>query len=202
MFIQVFQGKVSDEAAARRTLERWRQELMQGAVGFLGSTAGVSADGTFIALARFESAEAAQANSERPEQGAWWAEMENAFDGEITFMDCPEAQQWLAGGSDDAHFVQVMEGRSDDVALMHDLMGRHPDELHAARPEILGGVMLDVGDGRYVDAFYFTSEEAARKGEKLDVPQELRADMEEGMRLMGDVTFLDLREPMLVSPGR
>jgi hypothetical protein len=202
MFIQVFQGKVSDEAAARRTLDRWRQELMQGAVGFLGSTAGVSADGTFVALARFESAEAAQANSQRPEQGAWWAEMEKSFAGEVTFMDCPDAQQWLAGGSDDAHFVQIMEGRSDDVALMHDLMGRHPDELHAARPEILGGVMLDVGDGRYVDAFYFTSEEAAREGEKLDVPEEFRAEMEEGMRLMGDVTFLDLREPMLVSPGR
>ena len=199
MFIQVIQGKVKDEAGLRRAMDRWQEELMPGAIGFLGTTAGFTADGTFLALARFESADAAHANSERPEQGAWWAEMEKCFDGEVTFMDCADVRQWLSGGSDDAHFVQIMEGHSEDVARMHDVMGSHPDELHAARPEILGGLMMDAGDGRYVEAFYFTSEEAAHEGEKLEIPDELRAEMEEGMRLMGDVAYLDLRDPILVS---
>ena len=37
--------------------------------------------------ARFESEEAAQANSDRPEQGAWWAETAKVFDGEATFRN-------------------------------------------------------------------------------------------------------------------
>jgi hypothetical protein len=82
---------------------------------------------------------------------------------------------------------------------MHEVMSSHPDDLHKARPEILGGLMMDAGDGRYVDAFYFSSEEAARAGEKLEIPEELRAEMEEGMRLMGDVSYFDLRDPILVS---
>jgi hypothetical protein len=199
MFIQVIQGKVKDQAALRRNLDRWTQELMPDAVGYLGTTAGFTQDGTFVALARFESAQAAQANAGRPEQGAWWAEMEKCFEGEVTFMDCDEVRTWLAGGSDDAHFVQIMEGHSDDVARMHEVMSSHPDDLHKARPEILGGLMMDAGDGRYVDAFYFSSEEAARAGEKLEIPDELRAEMEEGMRLMGDVSYFDLRDPILVS---
>lgn len=200
MFIQVIQGKVSDEDGLRRTMDRWAQELLPGAAGYLGTTAGITADGTFVALARFDSADSARANSERPEQGAWWAEMAKCFAGEVTFMDCDDVRQWLGGGSDDAGFVQIMLGRSPDVARMHDLMGRHPDELHAARPEVIGGLLMDVGDGRYVDAFYFTDEQAARAGERTEIPEELRAEMEEGMQLMGEVTYLDLPEPLLVSP--
>jgi hypothetical protein len=200
MFIQVIQGKVSDADRLRAAMDRWRDELMPGAVGYLGTTAGIADDGTFIALARFESEEAARANSDRPEQGAWWAETESCFDGEVQFLNCTEVQPWLDGGSDSAGFVQIMEGRSPDVVHMHELMNRHPDELHQARPDLIGGLLMDAGDGRYVDAFYFTSEDAAREGEKKDVPEELRAEMEEGMQLMGEVAYFDLHEPLLVSP--
>ncbi|MFN2560204.1 MAG: hypothetical protein ABR571_02750 [Jatrophihabitans sp.] len=200
MFIQVFQGKVADEAAARRTLERWRDELMPGATGFLGSTTGVATDGTLIGVARFDSRDAAMANSGRPEQDVWWAEMEKSFDGDVTFMECEDARAVLGGGSDDAHFVQVMEGRSDDLARMRQIMTSHEDELHAGRPEVLGGVLMDAGDGRYVNVFYFASEAEARTGEQLDYPEEIRAEIEEGMALMGEVSYFDLREPLLISP--
>jgi hypothetical protein len=200
MFIQVIQGKVADADALRRTMDRWTAELMPGATGFLGTTAGITDDGRFIALARFESEEAARANSDRPQQGAWWAEMEKCFDGEAGFLDCSKVGQMLAGGSDDAGFVQIMTGRSSDVARMHDMFARHSDDLHQARPEVIGGLLLDAGDGRYVDAIYFTSEESAREGEQKEPPEDVRADLDEGMRLMGDVTYYDLRNPLLVSP--
>jgi hypothetical protein len=200
MFIQVFKGKVADEAAARRTLERWRDEVMPGATGFLGSTTGVTEDGTLVGLARFESREAAMTNSARPEQDAWWTEMEKCFADEVKFGECDNAQEILGGGSDDARFVQVMTGHSDDIARMHRIMSSHSDRLHQARPEILGGVMMDVGDGRYVQAFYFTSEDAARRGEQLDFPEDIRAEVEEGMALMGEPNFYDLRDPLLISP--
>ena len=68
MFVQVIQGPVSDATAARAQFEKWMTELAPGAIGWLGSTAGVTDDGTLVALARFESEEAARQNSDRPEQ--------------------------------------------------------------------------------------------------------------------------------------
>jgi len=62
MFIQVIQGKVHDRAGVSACMAGWRADLMPGARGFLGSTWGIADDGTFIALARFENADAARAN--------------------------------------------------------------------------------------------------------------------------------------------
>ena len=81
MFVQVIQGQVSDPEQARAALDRWARELAPGAGGWLGSTAGVTEDGRFIALARFESEEAARRNSDRPEQDRWWAETARLFTG-------------------------------------------------------------------------------------------------------------------------
>ncbi len=68
MFVQVIQGRAKDPAGLRKQFQAWDNELRPRATGFLGSTAGVSDDGEFIALARFESEEAARANSDSPEQ--------------------------------------------------------------------------------------------------------------------------------------
>jgi hypothetical protein len=38
-------------------------------------------DGRFIALARFESEEAARRNTDRPEQDRWWTEIAKLFTG-------------------------------------------------------------------------------------------------------------------------
>ena len=68
-------------------MDEWVRELAPGADGWLGSTAGVTEDGTLVALARFESEEAAQRNSDRPEQGAWWERMAALFTSEPEFRD-------------------------------------------------------------------------------------------------------------------
>ena len=98
----------------RRQLELWRREIKPGASGYLGSTGGVTSDGRSITLVRFESEQAARANGERAEQGAWWTETAKAFDGGVTFHDCREVDTILGGGSNDARFVQVMDGRARD----------------------------------------------------------------------------------------
>jgi hypothetical protein len=199
MFIQVIQGKVSDEAGLNRCLDKWERELMPGAVGYLGTTAGMADNGMFVALARFESADAAKKNSERPEQSAWLAEMERCFAGDVTFMDFTQVRPWLSGGSDDAGFVQVMEGRSPDAKRMHDLMQQAGDRIHEARPEIIGGLMAEAGDGRYVDAIYFRSEGEARAGERMEIPDDMQNMMQEEQKLMGEVSYFDLHHPKLVS---
>ena len=79
MFVQVIQGQVSDAAQVRAQLDKWVAEIAPHATGWLGSTSGVTDDGTLVAVARFESEEAAQQNSDRDEQGAWWDEMAENF---------------------------------------------------------------------------------------------------------------------------
>lgn len=202
MFIQVIQGKVSDEARLRSCMDRWMQDLQPGAVGYLGTTAGMSDDGTFVALARFESAEAARRNSERPEQGAWWADTERCFEGEVTFMDCPNASQWLQGGSDQAGFVQIMEGHTSDGNRMRQLITEAGERIHDLRPEIIGGTFATYGDDGYVEAVYFTSEAEARDHEQMQIPDDLRAIFEEERSLAGEVSYFDLHQPMLASASR
>ncbi len=87
MFVQVITGKTSNAAQIRAAMDRWVEELAPGAEGWLGSTAGVTEDGRLVALARFESAEAAQRNSERPEQDQWWADTAQLLDGDATFRN-------------------------------------------------------------------------------------------------------------------
>ena len=85
MFVQVIQGHVSDAARVRAQLDKWVEEVAPGAVGWLGSTSGVTDDGMLIALARFESDEAARQNSDRPEQTAWWEQAATLFTDEPVF---------------------------------------------------------------------------------------------------------------------
>ena len=128
--------------------------------------------------------------------------MSGCFDGDVSFQDRTDVRQWLGGGSDDAGFVQIMAGHSADVDRMYDLLSGASDRVHDARPEILGGTLAFTATGDYIEAIYFTSEEAARAGEQGEMPEDMRAMIDEEMSLMGEVEFHDLHRPMLVSVRR
>ena len=119
MFVQVMHGKTSDPEALHRRLEVWEAELMPGAVGYLGSTGGCTSDGDCILIARFEDREAARRNSDRPEQGAWWAETEKCFDGPVTFHDTEDVDLMTHGGVDSAR-----QDRIDPNPLRPELGGQ------------------------------------------------------------------------------
>jgi hypothetical protein len=195
MFVQVIQGKVSDADQLRRAMERWRTDVKPGAAGYLGSTGGVTPDGRSIALVRFESEEAARANSERPEQGAWWNEAVKAFDGEVTFNNCREVDTAFGGGSDKAGFVQVIQGRAKDQGEMRRRAPELEAQLQQRRPDILGILVGWHGDGTFTQAVYFTSADDARKGEAATESDELRQEF--GSLIDGEPTFFDLTAPDL-----
>lgn len=202
MFVQVIQGRVADGAQLHEAYERWLRELAPGADGWLGTTAGVTADGEAIALARFESATAAQRNSRRPEQHQWWTETARLYEGEVAFHDCTDVVMYLAGGSDDAGFVQVMQGEVRDPVRARQLMGQM-EGLREFRPEIIGGTDALHGDGRhFTGAAYFTSEAAAREGERKEPPPELRPAFAEEKEVYGEISYFDLTDPWLYSPRR
>ena len=196
MFVQIIEGRAKDAEALAKRGESWEREVGQDAVGFLGVTAGVTADGRAISIVRFESEEAARANSERPEQSAWWAETAKLYDGEPTFSESSDVTLWMGGGSNDAGFVQVMKSTGVDRATVEKMDAAF--EPHTGlRPDLLGGIRVWTGKDSCVDAAYFTSEDEAREGEKAEMPAELQeamAGMEQGM---GEIEYFDLTEPHL-----
>jgi hypothetical protein len=195
MFIQIIQGTSRDSDTLRQQIDLWRRELGPTAEGWLGGTYGITDDNTFVGIVRFESEEAAARNSIRPEQNAWWAETAKCFDGEVTFHDCDNAMMFLDGGSDDAGFVQVMQGRLTDPERFRRFMELPMDMLQEARPELIGGVVAIEPDGTFTETVSFRSEQAAREGERKEMPAEIRRMWEEEMSLVQDLRYLDLHHP-------
>jgi hypothetical protein len=199
MFVQVMQGRVRDEEGLRKQIDRWLSDLMPGAGGWLGMTGGIASDGEFIGVVRFESAEAARANSNRPEQGEWWTETAGSFEGDVTFIDCPEVDLFLEGGSDEAGFVQIIQGRAD----REELRRRAPEldaTLRRLRPDVIGGLVAWHGDGRFTQTVYFVNEAEARAGETRQFSREDVAARDEVLSLLKEVRYVDLRDPWIFSP--
>ncbi|MEO5662180.1 MAG: hypothetical protein ABIR39_02760 [Nocardioides sp.] len=202
MFVQVFQGPVSDAARAGELLDQWVREESPAAEGWLGSTGGVTEDGMLVAFARFESEEAAQRNSDRPEQGAWWSQLEALFTAEPEFRNSTEVDADTYGDPDEAGFVQVMQGRTSDPERSRELMASDPTDWQSFRPDILGTLLASHADGEWTMAIYFTSEAEAREGEQKEPPPGLKAMMEEMDSLnVGEQRFYDLKQPWMTGPG-
>jgi hypothetical protein len=202
MFAQVIQGRTNDPTALWNRFEEWDRDLKPGAQGFLGSTAGVSDDGQFIAIARFESEEAARRNSDRGEQGEWWTETEKHLEGEVRFYDCTEVEVTWGGGSDDAGFVQVIQGRLEDEdrkARWREAEAGAEQWVRENRPELIGGIRAWQGTN-FTDFVYFTSEEEARAGEQKHPPAEPGESAEDWMGQVEDLKFIDLKRPYFSSP--
>lgn len=200
MFVQVIQGKVRDKAEVRAQLDRWVSDLAPRSVGWLGTTAGVAADGTFVALARFESEAAADKNSSLPEQGEWWEAMAAAFDGEPTFSDSTDVHLEAPGDPGSAGFVQVMQGQVSDVDKMRALLVEDID-TSGMRPDIVARMVCGHDDGRWTMAIWFTSEAAAREGER-DMPPEILERLAELEKIsIGERSFIDLTDPWMDGPG-
>jgi hypothetical protein len=196
MFVQVIEGRVSDREGLRRQMDKWMTDLRPGANGFLGSTAGVTEDGEGIAFARFESAAAAKANSERPEQGAWWDQTAKCYSGDVTFTESEDTETFLGGGSNDAGFVQIMRGTADRDEL-HAMDAAFERVAGSWRPDLIGVLRVWTGPDRYADVGYFTSEAEAREGEKKEPTPEIAEQMRRFEKLMSGVEFIDLKDPWL-----
>ena len=198
MFIQIIQGRCTRQDELRAMAESWRREMADDAVGWLGGTYGFTDDDMFVGVIRFESREAAMANSARPEQGAWAEKMMALMDGGIEYHDCDDVTLMMDGGSDTAGFVQVIRGRVSDPSRLKALMA-DTELLHELRPEILGATLAFEDDGTFTETVAFSDEAAAREGERKEMPgmpDEVRSTLEEAM---AGATFYDLHRPWFES---
>ena len=200
MFAQIIRATVSDPTAVDGTFRQWSDDLAPGAKGWLGTTGGVTDAGELFIMVRFESEEAARANSERPEQDRFWSETSRLFADEPRFQNSNDVSIDGPGDPDTAGFVQVMTGQVTDPDLARRLMGEQPD-MRDLRPDILGSVRVNHEDGKWTMVIYFTSEAEARAGEAKEMPPEGRETMEQLMAIsVGQPEYLDLGAPWLDSP--
>lgn len=200
MFVQLIFGDLADVDGLRRQLETWERELAPGATGWLGATAGVSTQGPFCNVVRFDSEASARANSDRPEQGEWWKATESLFSGPVTFVDSSDVRTLDEGGSDDAGFVQLMRARCPDRTRFEQVEGEASDLFQQWRPDFIGSLRVWEPDGMVTAVDYFTSEEEARAGEASEPPPGLGEKFGEWQSLLSDVTWYDLSDPWLMSP--
>ena len=192
MFIQVIQAKSDRHDEVRALMHEWA-EMPDDGSGFLGATYGFTDDDDFLGVIRFESKEKAMANSARPETDAMAKRMAELMDAPPTFYDCNDVTVWREGGSDDAGFVQIIQGKTDDPAGLKETMSADSDDFRQERPDIIGGTFALTDDGTFINTVAFTDEASAREGEKKSSPPE---DM---MSLMRDVKYFDLRDPWFAS---
>jgi hypothetical protein len=181
----------------RKQWDRWDQEIKPSVQGYLGGTAGVTPDGEFIALARFDSEEAARANSDNAEQSAWWEETSQYLT-DTMFHDCVEVDLMNDGGSDAAGFVQVIQGKVTDVDKARELDKTMESQMKEMRPDVIGGIVAwHPQNGRFTNANYFTSEGEARAKEKeSSTSPEFEKFMSEYEAISdGEPKYLDITEP-------
>lgn len=197
MFVQVIQAKVTDPQGLRKQWDVWESEVKPNAEGFLGSTAGIAEDGTFIVGARFESEEAARRNSDRPEQSEWWQETERYLESPV-FYDCTTIDEWGEGGSDAAGFVQVIQGYADRDAMTK-LMQQMDEVMPNARKDVIGGYVAWGPNDGFSQFVYFTSEAEAREGEAQEMPPEAAEVMQQWDSSVRDLKYIDLKEPWFSS---
>lgn len=198
MFIQIIQGRCTRQDELRALADSWRDELAPGATGWLGGTYGFTDDDMFVGVVRFESREAAEANSAKPEQGEWAERMMALMEGPVEFHDCDDVTLLMDGGSDSAGFVQVIRGKVSEPERLKALMA-DTEMLHEMRPDIIGASLAFEDDGTFTETIAFTSEAAAREGERQespDMPGEVRETLEMAMQ---GATFYDLRDPWFAS---
>jgi hypothetical protein len=195
MFIQVIQAKSTKRDEVRALTQEWN-DLPNDDSGFLGGTYGFTDNDEFFGVVRFESKEKAMANSARPETDDMARRMGELMDGPPEFHDCDDVTVWMDGGSDDAGFVQIMRGKTDDPDRLKNMMSADTAELREMRPDIIGGTLGIEPDGTWTQTIAFTDEASAREGEKKEPPAEMRDEMQAAV---GDVTYYDLHDPWFES---
>ena len=202
MFIKVIQGRATNPPGIRRDVGRWQRQLAADADGWLGSTTGITEDGWSITVIRFASEAQARRNSDRPEHREWWRDASQHL-ARVAVHDAPKVHTYRDGGSDQAGFVQVIQGHTEDMERMVSLGCDQEEVLTRDAPHILGMTVAEHADrpGDFTQTVYYTSEQDARRLE-----QERSAEADEPARrelhdLMTNLRSFDLRDPQMLSPS-
>jgi hypothetical protein len=201
MFIQILQGRVADEAGVRREVERWHAELGADAPGWLGLTAGVGDDRTFVTVLRFASEAAARANDARPQVTAWRAAVKQHLIGPVRLDQCPVVRTPKAGSPARAGFVRVLQGRVADPLRLAALQAEIDRGLQR-QPHLLEVVVGEHEGGHryFTEVASFVSERAVRAAERA-MPIESAVQLGMVRSFMERLRLVELHDPWVYTPS-
>lgn len=154
MFVQVVRGAVRDPEETFARLDFWLDQLAPEAIGWLGTTAGVTGDGELVSFVRFASAADARHNSDRVEQGQWWADSARVFTRDVSFDNYDGVTLFGGGGSDDVAAVEVLVGRVHRRRGLTDLAAELAEYGLSLGPRVVGGLVGLQEDGNLTQAIY------------------------------------------------
>jgi hypothetical protein len=201
MFIQILQGRVSDELGVRSEVERWRGELDAEAPGWLGLTAGIGDDRTFVAVLRFDSEAAARANEGRPQVIAWRAAVKQHLVGPVRLDQCPVVRTPKSGSQSRAGFVRILQGR---VADPHRLAAvqEQVDRALQRQPHLLEVLVGEHEGGQryFTEVASFVSERAVRAAERA-MPVESAVQLGMVRSYMERLHLVELHDPWILTPN-
>lgn len=161
MFVFTVEARTSAPDALRGHVLRWPSDVGTIADGWLGNTAGVSAEGKFLLLMRFRSEESALITSDRPEYGTWWQVCRQHLATSPVFTPSTNITGILGGGSDTAAAVQITRGRAAPNRLREGL--RELESMAVGeRSGVIGGIVAWHEENRFTEALYFSSPDPAR----------------------------------------
>jgi hypothetical protein len=198
MFVFTVECRTTAADIAHEHVRRWHADVEARAVGWLGNTAGVSTDGDFIMLLRFESEEAAYITSDLPEYEQWWRTFASFLDTKPVFKGSTSVMGILSGGSDDATAVRITKGHSEATRL-RDSIRRLESLTPEERATIIGGIVAWHDRDRFTEALYLTSQDLPRFRQRRTARTPLSRFLDDHEAIILDRSEMDLYRPWLVS---
>lgn len=180
MFLQIVQAPAGDAEVLRAASYRWADRLGSTSVGWLGCTGGVTEEGVFFTAERFESEQKMWVESGRPGRRRWFAELREGMTGEPVFTNCREVEVFAPDPTaiDKAGYIQIVQGRVRDAALMRTLTRSMEKELFRHRRDMLGSTLAFHPDDGYTHLLYFTSADDVFDAELRETPPRIKAMMD------------------------
>ena len=197
MFVDVISGSTEHPDAMQRRIGQWVTDIAPHTRGWRGTTAGVAADGTFVAMTILD-AEVAPGPGHEQWRTATLAllagDRSSLIYDRVTLLE-------EAGDVGAAGFVQFVLGRVRNTAEGDRYLTEFDAVYAPLRPDCIGRLMAGRDDGRFIGAFYFTSEEEARAAEGQEMSPEIVALIERGEALSDDrAIYIDLTRPWIHRP--
>lgn len=195
--MQMVTGACARQDEMRTVVDDWCADMAMRD-GWLGGTYGFTDDNQFVGVVRFASQQAYDACCSAEMAGAHWAAAASCFDGMPEIHQSEDVTFMLDGAFDEdgsAQFVQVIRGRATNPERLRNMVADQgmTAMLHQARPEIVGASLLIEKDGSYTETIAFTDEAAARRGEQLEMPEDVAEDWQSA--LSEAPQFTDLHHP-------
>lgn len=194
MFVRVIRARVVAKPLLRNAWDQLGHALAEQP-GWRCMTAGTGRASDFIGTIEFSDPVTAHAAWSDRSVARWVGELERTLDS-LDITDSEEAEIVLGGAREDARFVQIIEGSTEDKPRWRAINEAMQEVMRTNRPEVLAATVVWSED-RFLETVYFTSEQDAREGESQEFPGGMEGLFNELMDLVRDMSYLDLRSPWL-----